>query len=178
MSLAIDTTGDDILTAIRSFILSVLPTGVEVVAGLDNNVPMPAGDFVVVTARASDRLALNNIDTYNEPSGSGEPPTLSSVTPWKYRVELDIYSAHSAQYALMLVGILRSTYGVDNFPAPVVPLDCDDPKQLPFITAGQNWLERWRVEFAAQVNVTVTADTTSATSLTVDLAPIDQTFAP
>jgi hypothetical protein len=53
------------LTALRSFLLAVLPAGVEVVRGLDNRVPEPAGaNFVVMTPIMRERLETN-VDRYD-----------------------------------------------------------------------------------------------------------------
>lgn len=53
-------TDDDALTALRKFLLGVLPAGVEVVEGQDNRVPEPkAADFVVMTMVRYQRLATN-----------------------------------------------------------------------------------------------------------------------
>ncbi len=175
MSTVIDISGDAILTAVRSFLTSVLPTSVQVVAGLDNQAPMPTGDFIVMTLASMERLSYS-MDSYSYTAASGS--ALASMTPWRVEIALDIYSPNGQQYAALLAGLLRSEYGTDNFPAPVVPLYCSDPKQLPLITAGENWLQRWRMELSAQVNGTVTLATETADQLQIGLEPIDQNFAP
>ncbi len=49
-----------ILTALRAFLLSVLPAHTEVVRGQDNQVPEPSGsDFVVMTPIIQKLLATN-----------------------------------------------------------------------------------------------------------------------
>ncbi len=173
MSATIDTTGDDILTAVRSFLTTMLPSTVEVVAGLDNTVPMPQGEFVVMTFLSMERLTLNAIDAI-----SSDGLSVDSMMPWRITIALDIYSPNSQQYAATLAALFRSEYAADNFPSPVTPLDCSDPKQVPFITAGENWLQRWRLEFSAQVNETTTLATETADTITIGVEPIDQTFAP
>lgn len=58
------TTDEDYFTALRSFLLDILPTGVEVVQAQDNRVPEPkVDDFVVMTPMRLPRLATN-IDTF------------------------------------------------------------------------------------------------------------------
>lgn len=50
----------NIQVALRSFLLSVLPAGVEVVSGQDSRVPEPADvDFVVMTPITRERLSTN-----------------------------------------------------------------------------------------------------------------------
>ena len=54
-----------IQTVLRSFLLSILPTGVEVVTAQDNRVPEPAGDFVTMNVIRRGRLSTN-VDTYQD----------------------------------------------------------------------------------------------------------------
>jgi hypothetical protein len=57
-------TQSNIMKTLRTFILSVVPSGVAVVDGQDNRVSEPAGsDFVVMTPIRRDRLSTN-VDTY------------------------------------------------------------------------------------------------------------------
>lgn len=59
------------LTALRTFLLSVLPSGTEVVRGLDNRVPEPAGaNFVTMTPISRTRLGTN-IDNYQDCAFTG-----------------------------------------------------------------------------------------------------------
>lgn len=55
-----------VFTALRAFLLNVLPSGIEVVQGLDNRAPEPAGsDFVTMTALRQERLGYNET-TYQD----------------------------------------------------------------------------------------------------------------
>ena len=59
-------TQSQIQTVLRSFLLSILPSGVEVFQGQDNRVPEPsAQDFVVMTSIRRERLDVN-VDSYND----------------------------------------------------------------------------------------------------------------
>ncbi len=58
-------TQEQIFTALRTFILSVLGE-IEVVQGLDNRVPQPKGGFVVMSPLYLQRLSTN-IDSYHDP---------------------------------------------------------------------------------------------------------------
>lgn len=56
----------NIQTSLRTFLLSILPTGVEVIEGQDNRVPEPHGaDFVVMTPTKRRRIETN-IDNYGD----------------------------------------------------------------------------------------------------------------
>lgn len=64
MSLSVAPTQSRVRVALRAFLLSILPDGIEVVEGQDNRVPEPkASDFVIMTVIRRQRLATN-IDTY------------------------------------------------------------------------------------------------------------------
>jgi hypothetical protein len=71
MSITLSLTEVQIFTALRSFLLSVLPTGIEVVKAQDNRVPEPAGtNFVTMTPILRERLETN-VDTYADTAFTG-----------------------------------------------------------------------------------------------------------
>lgn len=60
-----------VFTALRSFLLEILPAGVEVVEGQDNRVPEPSvDDFVVMTEIFRPRLSTN-VNTYTDVAFTG-----------------------------------------------------------------------------------------------------------
>lgn len=73
----------DVLTVLRSFLLGILPNGIEVVKAQDNRVPEPSSsDFVVMTPIHDRRLATNidlSEDVRFTGSISGNTMTVSSV---------------------------------------------------------------------------------------------------
>jgi hypothetical protein len=71
MSATLSITESQTLAALRSFLLSVLPAGIEVVRGQDNLVSQPKGpSFVVMTPLMRTRLATN-VDTYDDCAFTG-----------------------------------------------------------------------------------------------------------
>src|SRR5713226_8903203 len=53
-------------TALRSFIIGVLPAAVEVFQGQENRVPEPAGaDFIVMTSLRQERLGTTETDFFD-----------------------------------------------------------------------------------------------------------------
>jgi hypothetical protein len=59
------------LTALRTYLLSVLPAGTEVIRGQDNRVPEPQGaNFVTMTPMLRDRLSTN-VDTFQDCAFTG-----------------------------------------------------------------------------------------------------------
>src|SRR5574341_1238925 len=76
-------TQSNIQAALRAFLLSVLPDGVEVVSGQGNRVPEPqGGSFVVMTPIRFKRLSTN-FDTYAdvvfEGSVAGAAMTVTTI---------------------------------------------------------------------------------------------------
>ena len=73
-----------IQTALRSFLLTILPPGVDVIEALDNRVPEPIDtDFVVISPTIRKRLGTNITvwgDTVIQGSISGSALTASSVS--------------------------------------------------------------------------------------------------
>lgn len=83
MSVSLSITESNILTALRSFLLGVLPAGIEVIRGQGNRVPEPPGaNYVVMTPILRDRLSTN-IDSSQDAvftgSISGKTMTITAV---------------------------------------------------------------------------------------------------
>jgi hypothetical protein len=207
-------------TVLRAFLLSVLPSGVEVIEGQDNRVPEPQGnDFVVMTTIRRERIETNNdvpTDCKFVGSVSGTTLTVTSVTrgaiavgntlsgvnvpnsvtitalgtgmggvgtytlsqslslssqtlsagfvsatqPTKVVVQLDFHSANvgdSADMAATVATLFRDEYATTFFDSNgvsgvVAPLYAEDPRQMPFMNAEQQWETRWIVDVAIQAN--------------------------
>ena len=95
MVFTVSLTQSQILTALRSFLLLVLPAGIEVVQGQDNRVPEPIGpDFVTMTPLFRERLAWN-IDTYEDTvftgAIAGETLTVTSVSLGTIRLGATVF---------------------------------------------------------------------------------------
>lgn len=71
MSVTLNFTESNVFAAVRSYLLSVLPVGIEVVKGLDNRVPEPIGpDFVTMTPIGRERIETN-VDDYADAAFTG-----------------------------------------------------------------------------------------------------------
>ena len=71
MGLLVTPTEDDTFTVLRSFLLQILPDGIEVIQSQDNKVPEPVGnDFVLMTPRSRRRLSTN-VDKWLDTAFSG-----------------------------------------------------------------------------------------------------------
>lgn len=71
MSVTLSLTESQTFTALRLFLLSIMPAGMEVVKSQDNRVPEPVGpDFITMTPLFRERLETN-VDTYSDTAFTG-----------------------------------------------------------------------------------------------------------
>ena len=218
MPLTVTPTQSDIQDALRSFLLSVLPAGVDAIAGMVNRVPEPAApNFIVFTCIRRRRIATN-LDSFNDcrftasingtamvvtgvdvgtilegavlfgagiaagttvvsgPGGVGvyvvapsqtAPTTTVSAGQANYTqmtevvFQVDVHSANvldSADMAQTITTMFRDAYATQFFAAAnpaVAPLLADDPRQMPFLDAEEQFETRWMVEARLQANQTI-----------------------
>jgi hypothetical protein len=164
----------DIFTAIRTFLLTIVPSGIEVVQEQDNQVAMPKGGFVGMNNTQVVRLATN-VDTYNPLLGTG---TKYVETAFRYMMQLDFYGPDSQSWAAMTSSLWRDEYATDLFPVNIQPLYADDPQQMVLIDGEEQYEQRWRVQSALQYNPVITLGQDFATSLSVQLVEVDATYPP
>ncbi len=169
MTIAISLTDADVFTALRTFLVAVLPAGTEIVQSQDNAVPMPAGAFVAMNNIGAKRLATNS-DGYTP--GSVNPGSMAITTPTQYTMQLDFYGPSAASWAMTVQSLFRDDFGVAQFPATVQPLYADDPVQMPLITGEEQWLQRWRLSAVMQIDPTLTAPQDFAGALAIGLTEV------
>ncbi|MDB5280875.1 MAG: hypothetical protein JWR61_5830 [Ferruginibacter sp.] len=150
MSLVPTPTQSGVLTALRAFLVSILPTGVEVIQAQDNRVPEPKGDdFVTMTPLILGRLSTN-VHTYDVAGG-----TQSILQPTRVAIQLDVHGPNSADNAQTISTLFRDDYAARFFAASganVAPFFADDPKQMPFTNEQQQVESRWVVDAVMQAN--------------------------
>ena len=177
MTLAVSITIEDVYTKLRTLVLDVVPVGTEVVQGLGNGVPMPAGStssgFVAMTANlfnphrtpqeSWDRVAVN-------------PTQIAIEQGTLIRVQLDCYGPLSANWAVMLMTILRSDYGVRLLGPDVTPLYADNPMQAALINGEELYEQRWIVGANLQYNPVIMTAAEFAATLEVDIIEVDEAY--
>jgi hypothetical protein len=103
VSVSLNFTESNIFAAVRSYLLSVLPSGIEVVKGLDNRVPEPIGpDFVTMTPVGRERIETN-IDDYADAAFTG------SITGSTLTITNVLLGALSVGATLLGTGIVPGT---------------------------------------------------------------------
>lgn len=142
---------DDVLTALRSFILSLVTC--EVIQGLGNGVPMPIGGFIAVTPLFQSRLSTN------QPSFADPTPTTGTRTAtqaMQATFQIDCYGVNSADWSNILSTAWRDDLAVDALAPVASPLYCDDPKMIPLTDGEQQYEQRWTITAALQYNPALT----------------------
>lgn len=155
-----DITDDAIMTALRSFLIGVLPDGTEVVAGQANRVPEPASsDFVVMTPTGRMQLSTTR-HNYNPLAQTNVVGRSNSIT-----VQLDVYGPNSTDNAQVIATLFRDQYGCDALGPNVQPLYCDDGRQMPLVNGEFQYQDRWTLNATLQANPAITIPQDSALSV-------------
>lgn len=219
----------DVRTALRSFLMGVLPAGTEIIRAQVNRVASPKKAFVEMTVLRRERLSFN-VDEFTDTalvgaivgttltvssvgfgsirigapvygaadgtyvtgmvSGDGgagtytvsPAQTLASsplfagvglyLQPTRLIYQLDVYGAGSGDHAQVISTLFRDEYATQRFPTSIQPLDCSDPRQMPFITGEAQYEDRWIVEASLQANITIQAPQQFADQLEPILIPV------
>lgn len=158
-------TEDDILTAVRGFLLGVL-SGVEVVQAQNNRVPEPLGEnFVIMTPRSRKRQSTNQ-DTW--PADAVAPVAIDHLQSTNVSIQLDIHGPAGSDNAQIIGTLWRDDYACAVLaPAGIAPLYADDGAQMPFLNGSQQYENRWVMAVALQVNPVVSTPQDFADTLLV-----------
>ncbi len=172
---------DDIYTKLRAFLRTIVGDDVEVMQGLGNRVPLPAGPFVAMTAIMQLRLATNQDAYTDEPDDTvpSVPVGLRSIQQnTRIDVQLDFYGADSGNWAAMASTLLRDDYGCEMLAPAAQPLYADDAKMAPLVTGEEQYLQRWIVTATLQYNPVTTLPQQFADAAVVDLINVDERYPP
>lgn len=146
-------TDRQLLTAIRAFLVAVLPVGVEVVKGQDNRVGVPKSkDFVVVTFMGRERQSTNRwaYDLDRNVRAVLQPTTVS--------IQVDIFGPNSAANVQVVSTLARDMFSYDNLRAQGVDaaiLFASEPRQMAWIGGDQQYEDRWEVDLSVQANMVI-----------------------
>lgn len=164
----ISLTDEQAFTALRGFLLDVLPDGAEVVQGQDNRVPMPTAPvFVVMTALTRQQMAQTTHDY--RPADNQEDVARSTGLMF----QIDVYGDGAADNAQIITTLLRDAWGGAFLkPSGLAPLYCEDPTQMPLLTGEQQYLARWTIKCALHASVAITVPAQFADSLVTTLQEV------
>lgn len=117
MSFIPSPTQSNVFVALRSFLLAIMPAGVEVIQAQDNLVPEPIGDdFVLMTPIMFQRLATN-VNTYQDVkftgSIAGTLMTVSNVSFGSIQIGQTVFGVGVATNTqITSVGTIPNTYNI------------------------------------------------------------------
>jgi hypothetical protein len=158
------------IVAVGAFLQPLMPTGTKIVRGQANGVPPPLPPSIVLTEVGQPQY------TTTRTSVDGVLEEMTYNMPKMLNVQIDFYGADAGDMCYTAVTMLRSIYGVENFPDGVKPLYCSDALQAPLITGEKEFLKRWLTTLSLQYNASVTVDQESFVNLgEVTIDPVDVT---
>lgn len=164
-------TEDQAMTAIRAFLLLIVPIGVEVFKGQANRVPEPMGtNFVVMTPTGRLRLSTNVV-TWDEAKPNVD--RLQHTHDVQFEVQLDIHGPQGSDIGGLIAMLIRDEYACEQLdPEVIQPLYATDGHQMPFVNGEQQWENRWTMTAAFQISPIVSTDQQFAVTLTPMIVPI------
>lgn len=194
----IDTYGD------IAFMATIAGTSMTVTSILPNyTTPISVNSWVFGTGVTSGSYVVEQVS--GTPGGVGvytlsASSTISTSTllaagleyllqPTRVVFQCDVHGPNSGNNAQTISTIARDDYAYEYFQGigvistgsvttQIAPLYADDPRQVPFINAEQQYEDRWIVEFHLQVNQTVTVPQQFAQEIQVGLHPVDLDLPP
>lgn len=163
------------LQALRFFLLSVLPTGVEVVQAQDNQVPEPAADdFVIMSLLFRDRLGMP-VHTYSD-GFPDDPQIRTAMQPTQFDVQLDVHGPESQNSAQIITTLFADEYGFGKFEESgfdVRPLYAGQARQMPFVNGEQQVEWRWTIDVTMEAKPVVKTDLQFAAELRAGIVSVD-----
>lgn len=175
MSIPVFLTEDALVDALGAFVQVIVGEQVAVVRGQQNRVPPPKGRYVYITPILAPALSLPRTTYADVPSGG----TMTLTRPTQWTAQIDCYGDGAQDMALAICIALRSSYGCNALKASgAQPLYTGEPRQLPFITGEDQYLERWSVDAVLQFNPSITVPQQFADQLRVDFVEVDTKYPP
>lgn len=170
-------TDDDVFTALRAFILDILPDlgGDNVLQGPMNGVPMPPGPNYCIMV-PSDRAGLATTAREYFPSEDPAPATGTRETTRQTQVGcfVNFYGEQATDNGQIFNTLFRDMFGCDFMrPFNVQPLWCDDGRQMPLIDSEKQYATRWMIHALLQINPTVSTSQEFADTVDITLVEAD-----
>jgi hypothetical protein len=90
-------------------------------------------------------------------------------------MQIDVHGPASGDNAQTIQQLFRDGYSIRAFfkGTGVYPLYCDDPKQVPFITAASQFEDRWIIEAHLQITPIISVPQEYADEVKINRVPVD-----
>lgn len=101
----------------------------------------------------------------------------ADVVATKLTVQLDVHGPNSDNNTRIIDTLFRSEFGTDSFVDSgfeVVPLYCDEAKQMSFVNDQQQYEDRWSMDACLQISPIIGTNQQFADQLEVTLVEVDQ----
>lgn len=182
-------------TAVDSKFTASISAGVMTVTAFDPilNGAIKAGSAISGVNVASNTTVASlgtgtgGVGTYNvTPSQTASSETMSAgrvdiLQSTEIVFQIDVHGPSSAENAQTITTLFRDASAVDLLSSEAItitPFYADDPRQVPFETAADQYEDRWIVEAHLQVDPIVSIPAQFADAVTVTPVVIDVAFPP
>lgn len=166
-------TDTDIYTAVRAWLLSILPGNVRVIQGQQNRAAPPPGPFISMTLIGRERIATN---------GTEYTDTKRIVSEQvKRTMQLDLFGSASGDMMQVVTALWRDFQASDYFRNSggiLSPLYTSSVRQLGFINGAKQYEDCWSVDLAFQTTQKISIPQQFADTLSIDLIEVDTTYPP
>lgn len=175
--ISISITEDNLMTALRGFLLPILQC--EIFQGQGNRASAPADPFVEMTTMFLEDLSTNK--TVYADTGSSATSAIKNSRSIKWTVQLDFYGSSAMNQANLIAGLVRTDFACAAFAASgidMAPLYATEPHQTTMISGEQQYEGRFTFDFVAQFNPVIATPMQYADQLHFGLAEVATTFPP
>lgn len=142
-------------------IIDVLADYIETIGGTcrqaqANRVPMPKGQFCILTPLRFTRLSTTR--DIKQDTGSPATSAMGYTEVRQADIQVDIYGQGAGDRAIALETVFTSGHAYDkikSIDSRLAPLNSTAAIQAPMIDAESQWQERWMLTLSLQAHITV-----------------------
>lgn len=148
-----DLTMDNVIDALSDFIEPLCGTCYQAQA---NRVPSYTGQFCILTPINVTRIGTTKEE--NADTGDNTTATMGFSEVRQADIQVDIYGDSAGDRAVALETVFRSSYATDRLQSindKVIPLYSTQALQSPFISAEEQWENRYTITLTIQMQVTI-----------------------
>ena len=158
-TVTVNLTESGVTTVLRAYLLSVAPTGTDVILGQQNRVATPVGPYLVMTMIGRELLGTN--------AWSYGAATRVLRTPMELTVQVSAFGVGAGELIQVVASTWRDMYAADWFSTSgfdIAPLYFIGPRRTPFITGEKQYTEHWNIDLHMQATFVTTLPQAFATT--------------